>query len=57
MDDNTIMECVTHIRAAAKLCEDAGKLAYWASLLGVADQLLEAVDLSVHSDSDLRSGV
>lgn len=57
MDDNTIMECVMHIRAAAKLCEDAGNLAYWASLLGVADQLLESVDLSVHIESDLPSGV
>ncbi|WP_156363680.1 hypothetical protein [Sphingomonas sp. Leaf357] len=54
MDENTIMECVAHIRAAAKFCEDAGMLAYWASLLGVADQLLETVDISTLGVSDLR---
>ena len=44
VDEKTVMTCVAHIRAAAKLCEDAGMLAYWANLLGVADQLLETVE-------------
>ncbi|MFC3579872.1 hypothetical protein [Sphingomonas hylomeconis] len=44
MDQRTIMACVGHIRAAAKLCEEEGQLAHWATLLGVADQLLETVD-------------
>lgn len=57
MDELTIMKCVSHIRAAAKLCEDAHMLGNWASLLGVADQLLETVDLSVHDDTELRRGV
>nr|WP_295668636.1 hypothetical protein [Sphingomonas sp.] len=57
MDELTIMKCVSHIRAAAKLCEDAHMLAHWANLLGVADQLLETVDLSVHDDTELRRGV
>jgi hypothetical protein len=35
MDEMTVMTCVAHIRAAAKLCEDAGMLACWANLLGV----------------------
>ena len=44
MDDRTIMDCVAHIRAAAKLCEQDGQLAHWATLLGVADELLETVE-------------
>jgi hypothetical protein len=44
MDDRTIMDCVGHIRAAAKLCEQDGQLAHWATLLGVADELLETVE-------------
>lgn len=44
MDERTIMTCVGHIRAAAKLCEQDGQLAHWATLLGVADQLLETVE-------------
>ena len=43
MDERTIMTCVGHIRSAAKLCEQDGQLAHWATLLGVADQLLETV--------------
>ena len=46
MDERTTMACVGHIRAAAKLCEDDGDLAHWATLLGVADQLLESVEIS-----------
>jgi hypothetical protein len=44
MDERNIRACVGHIRAAAALCEQDGQLAHWATLLGVADALLETVD-------------
>lgn len=44
MDDRKVMECVGHIRAAARLCEQAGALAQWATLLGVSDLLLATID-------------
>ena len=47
MDERTIRDCVAHIRAAAKLCEEDGQLAQWATLLGVADDLLETVEARV----------
>ncbi|QQV77826.1 hypothetical protein H5J25_03430 [Sphingomonas aliaeris] len=57
MDEMTVMTCVAHIRAAAKLCEDAGMLACWANLLGVADQLLESADIAATVGTDLRRDI
>jgi len=57
MDEKTIIECVAHIRAAAKMCEDAGMLSYWANLLGVADQLLDSVDASASMGTLLRRDI
>lgn len=57
MDEMTVMTCVAHIRAAAKLCEDAGMLACWANLLGVADQLLESADIAATVGTELRRDI
>ena len=52
MDERARTDCVRHIRAAAKLCEEDGQLAHWATLLGVADQLLETADVPVAQRHD-----
>ena len=44
MTEETTAACVAHIRAAARMCEDAGLLHAWATLLGVADRLVEALE-------------
>lgn len=51
------LNCIAHIRAAARHCEDAGMLHAWATLLGVADLLSEGIEpirTAGRGDSDLR---
>lgn len=50
MDEQDAAICIDHIRTAARLCEEAGLLAAWATLLSVADDLVERVGRSVEQD-------
>ena len=51
MTKEATAQCIAHIRAAARHCEDAGMLHAWATLLGVADRLAAAIE-PVGDDSD-----
>lgn len=48
MDDASSQACITHIRAAARLCEEAGMLVHWAQLMTVADTMMADRELPVH---------